>query len=145
MASATWHPNATLEIHMRFRIFIRSMLVLSIAFAVASSPNQLSARQTPGTPPPAAATPIVATESALPYLFGNALPLLPPGDTELVEVIAFGLPVRSDVPVAVRNNTGEDVVLKGVFGIALGSIRKTYCSPACRQRAYRQRRRDVMF
>lgn len=103
---------------MRFRIFIRSMLALSIAFAVASSPNQLSARQTPGTPPPAAATPIVATESALPYLFGNALSLLPPSDSEVVEVIAVGLPVRADVPIAVRNNTGEDVVLKGVFGIA---------------------------
>jgi len=30
-------------------------------------------------------------------------------------------------------------------GTTLGSPRKVYCSPACRQRAYRQRRRDMMF
>lgn len=106
---------------MHFHIFIRNALALFIAFAVASVPDQIGARQTPGTPPPAAATPSVATESALPYLFGNALPLLPAGDSELVEVIVVGLPVRADVPIAVRNNTGEDVVLKGVFGIARDS------------------------
>ena len=49
---------------------------------------------------------------------GNALPLLPPGDPDVIAIIAMGSPVRGTVPIAVRNNTGMDVILTGVLGIA---------------------------
>lgn len=52
------------------------------------------------------------------YLAGDALPLLPKGDDGIVAVIAVGNPVRGTIPVVVRNNTGEDVLLSGVLGIA---------------------------
>lgn len=52
------------------------------------------------------------------YLAGDALPLLPTGRAGVVDVIAVGAPVRSTVPMVVRNNTGTDVVLSGVLGIA---------------------------
>lgn len=51
-------------------------------------------------------------------LYGDALDLLPVGQTQEVEVIAVGAPVRGAVPIAVRNNSGADVLLKGVLGIA---------------------------
>lgn len=49
---------------------------------------------------------------------GDALPLLPPGEPGIVDIVAVGSPVRGTVPIAVRNNTGTDVLLNGVLGIA---------------------------
>jgi len=61
------------------------------------------------------ASPTVQGET---LIFGDALELLPMGETDEVEIIAVGAPVRGSVPVAVRNNSGADVLLNGVLGIA---------------------------
>lgn len=51
-------------------------------------------------------------------LYGDALPLLPTGSRSSVDVIAVGSPVRGTVPIAVRNNTGMELLLKGILGVA---------------------------
>lgn len=51
-------------------------------------------------------------------LYGDALPLLPTGSSGSVDVIAVGSPVRGTVPIAVRNNTGMELLLSGVLGVA---------------------------
>lgn len=67
------------------------------------------------TAPDQTGTPV--TEQPSP-LSGDGLPLLPAGTPGAVDVIAIGAPVRGSVPIAVRNNTGEAVLLRGVLGIA---------------------------
>jgi hypothetical protein len=70
---------------------------------------------------PSAATPVVSVESGehnSPYLAGAALPLLPPGEPGVVDVIAVGAPVEWSVPVVVRNTTSEAVLLIAVRGTA---------------------------
>jgi hypothetical protein len=60
-------------------------------------------------------TPVIDDKTSL---YGDELPLLPTGNSEVVDVIVVGSPVRGTVPIAVRNNTGMDVLLNGVLGVA---------------------------
>lgn len=48
-------------------------------------------------------------------LFGDIDSLVPAGQAGEVEVVLVGAPVRSSLPMAVRNNTGEDILLEGVL------------------------------
>ncbi|MEA2515512.1 MAG: hypothetical protein QOJ59_5001 [Thermomicrobiales bacterium] len=64
-------------------------------------------------------------------LVGDAFPLLPAGEPGVVAVIAVGAPVRGAVPIAVRNNSGRDVLLDGVRGVARdqdGAVARTSLS-----------------
>lgn len=68
------------------------------------------------TTPTAEAT--IPAEPGITTLFGDGLGLLPPGEAGTVAVIAVGKPVREALPVAVRNNTGEPVLLNEVIAVA---------------------------
>lgn len=59
-----------------------------------------------------------ASGEASPYLVGDALSLLPPGEPGAMDVVAVGAPVKWHVPVVLRNNTDETVVLANVRGTA---------------------------
>jgi hypothetical protein len=71
---------------------------------------------------PASATSTPAATSAedeiFAFVLGESLPQLPAGDPGVVDVITVGAPVRSSVPVVVRNNTNSAVALDDVFGVA---------------------------
>ena len=74
------------------------------------------------TPFVAAPVMVETPESERPTtLAGDALSLLSPGVVGIVDVIAIGDPVRGTVPIALRNNTGSDVLLNGVLGVARDS------------------------
>lgn len=73
----------------------------------------LSPSSATSTPPAAS-----AEDEVFSFLLGDNLPPLPEGDPDIVAVIAVGAPVRSSVPVVVRNNTGTTVALDDVFGVA---------------------------
>ena len=79
---------------------------------------RVSALATPMVGTPAgAATPAVSQRGS-PYLVGDALPLLLPGTPGIVDVIAVGAPVTWNVPIVLRNNTDEAVVLTSIHGTA---------------------------
>ena len=97
-------------------------LVLVIVAAIWWS--AIATARVAGQPPASAATPGSAATPAGPeqgsrYLAGDALPLLPPGHPSVVDVVAIGAPVRDwFVPIVLRNNTAETVVLTNVSGTA---------------------------
>jgi len=93
--------------------------ITALQTEVASLRTQVASLTTPAAVASAPdASPATQGDTASAYLAGDALPLLPNGRASVVDVIAVGAPVRSTVPVVVRNNTGTDVVLSGVLGIA---------------------------
>jgi hypothetical protein len=66
------------------------------------------------------ATPIT-DQIASPYLVGAGVPLLPAGRPGVLDVIAVGAPVKWFVPIVLRNNTDQTMVLNNVHGIARDS------------------------
>lgn len=57
-------------------------------------------------------------QSASPYLVGDGAPLLPTGRLGVLDVISVGVPVKWFVPIVLRNNTDETMVLNNVHGVA---------------------------
>ena len=71
--------------------------------------------------PEGVATPAIG-QSASPYLVGDGTPLLPAGRPGVLDVITVGAPVKWLVPIVLRNNTDETMVLNNVHGIAHDAI-----------------------
>ena len=93
--------------------------IAALQTEVATLQTQVASLTTPAADAAAPeASPTTESGTASKNLAGDALPLLPTGRAGVVDVIAVGAPVRSTVPVVVRNNTSTDVVLSGVLGIA---------------------------
>lgn len=65
--------------------------------------------------PADADTPRVAVDTSL---FGESPEALPEGEADVVAVIVTGDPVRSNLPVVLRNNTGADLTVTQVVGVA---------------------------
>jgi hypothetical protein len=97
------------------------VLVVAVASAAigfdTSATARVAVQGTPTMGTPRVATP-TASQAASPYLVGNALSLLPPGEPGVLDTIVVGGPVDYDMLVVLRNNTGETVVLTGVQGTA---------------------------
>lgn len=90
--------------------------IAALRTEVAVLQTHVSALATPTVAPSShLGTPAAETISPL---NGDAFPLLPAGEPGVIAIIAIGSPVRGTVPIAVRNNTGTDVLLNGVLGIA---------------------------
>jgi len=70
-------------------------------------------------------TPRAGVDSSL---FGESPDSLPEGEAGIVAVIATGDPVRSSLPVVLRNNTGADVTVTQVVGVARGGDGKLVAS-----------------
>lgn len=72
------------------------------------------------TPTPAVQTAPGSPSSGLrmPRLFGGAPAPLPQGTAGIVDVVAVGPPSDSSLPIALRNNTGEDVYVVDVLALA---------------------------
>ena len=94
---------------------VLAALVSVVGFGGAGLPVAAQTTSVAGTPA-VAATP--AAQGGSPYLAGDALPLLPPGRPGSVDVIVVGAPVGWNVPVVLRNNTDEAVVIISVHGTA---------------------------
>ncbi len=96
------------------------LVMLGSTVWLSDSATARIAAQTPagaGTPG-ITATPTASQETS-PYLVGDALPLLPPGTPGAVDVFAVGAPVQKYfVPIVLRNNTEETVVLTRIHGTA---------------------------
>lgn len=75
--------------------------------------------------PEAADAPQAAVDTSL---FGASPDSLPEGEASIVAVIATGDPVRSSLPVVLRNNTGADVTVTQVVGVARGDDGKLVAS-----------------
>lgn len=61
-------------------------------------------------------TPVTGTPVS--SLAGDALPLLLPGEAGMVDVIAVGVPDEWNVPIVLRNNTDETLILTTIHGTA---------------------------
>jgi len=61
-------------------------------------------------------------------LFGEAPESLPEGEAGVVAVIAIGAPVLSSLPVVLRNNSGADVTVTQVVGVARDGAGKLVAS-----------------
>jgi hypothetical protein len=133
MTVVTVLPSGTLESQKAVRgqrsrnAMTRSRLVrvgvlvvvamVSAVWFVGAATARLTAQTTP-----VAATPGVpatlAGQDASQSLVGDALPLLPPGRPGVVDIITVGVPINYDVPIVLRNNTGEAVLLTSIHGTA---------------------------
>jgi hypothetical protein len=104
----------------RVRISLLVLVMLGSTVWLSDSATARIAAQTPaetGTPG-ITATPAASQETS-PYLVGDALLLLPPGTPGVVDVIAVGAPVQKYfVPLVLRNNTEETIVLTRIHGTA---------------------------
>ena len=94
------------------------VVTVCVAWLGGDAGGRVAAQSTPMAGPPGVPATPAGGQGASPYLVGDALPLLPPGQPGVVDVIAVGAPVKWDVPIVLRNNTGEDVVLTNVRGTA---------------------------
>jgi hypothetical protein len=98
--------------------YLLALLLVFAGFGGASLPVSAQTPSAAGTPG-SGATP--AAQGGSPYLAGDALPLLPTGRPGNVDVIVVGAPMGWHVPIVLRNNSNETVVLINVRGTAIDS------------------------
>lgn len=83
---------------------------------IAALQTEVAALQTEVASLSPATPPGDGTGSATPTaLFGDVDSLIPAGEPGIVDVVVVGAPVRSSLPLIVRNNTGQDILLEGVL------------------------------
>ena len=99
---------------------VGDLVVIAVVSAVwfgGAATARVTAQTTPvAATPGGPATP--AGHDPSQSLAGDALPLLPPGRPGVVDIIAVGVAVNYNVPVVLRNNTGEAVLLTNIHGTA---------------------------